>query len=163
METILTTTGYPALLMVSFLAATVLPLGSEWLLALQIAAGNNVTASVAIATVGNLLGALTTYWIGLRGGDWFIRTVLRISPERQTQAMHYFQRYGAWSLLFSWLPVIGDPLCLIGGILRVSITRFTTLVAIGKGARYATIAWLTITGKQALSACISLFHHLPNA
>ena len=148
MESILVSAGYPALFLVSFLAATILPLGSEWLLVLQIAAGCNATATVVVATAGNLAGALTTYWIGLRGGDWFVRTALRIPVTRQERAIHFFERYGSWALIFSWLPVIGDPLCLIGGILRVSLLRFTLLVAMGKLGRYATVAWLTVMGKK---------------
>jgi membrane protein YqaA with SNARE-associated domain len=158
METAFVTGGYPALFLVSFLAATIVPLGSEWLLALQTVNGGNPAAMVAVATFGNLLGALTTYWIGLKGGPWLIRNVLRISAEQQGRAERFFSRYGAWSLLFSWLPVIGDPLCLMGGILRVSLARFTLLVAVGKGARYATVVWLTLAGKKAFfSACVLHF------
>jgi membrane protein YqaA with SNARE-associated domain len=148
MESTLAAGGYPALFLVSFLAATMLPLGSEWLLALQVATGGNPVALVVVATVGNLLGALTTYWIGLRGGQWLIRRGLRISPDQQERAERTFRRYGVWSLLLSWLPVIGDPLCLMGGIMRISLPLFTLLVAIGKGARYATLAWLTLAGKS---------------
>jgi membrane protein YqaA with SNARE-associated domain len=158
METTLVNAGYPALLLLSFLAATLIPLGSEWLLILQVAAGGNLVALVLVATVGNLLGALTTYWIGLRGSDWLIARVLRISPEQQERAIRFYQRYGSWSLLLSWLPIVGDPLCLIGGVVRVSFIRFTTLVAIGKSARYATIAWLTHLGGQSLAASVMQYY-----
>jgi len=158
MEATLATGGYPALFIVSFLAATIVPLGSEWLLALQVAAGGTIATLVAVATIGNLLGALTTYWIGLQGGSWLIRRVLRISADQQGRAELFFSRYGAWSLLFSWLPVIGDPLCLMGGILRVSLARFTLLVAIGKVARYTFVAWLALAGKKAFFTAVMLHY-----
>ena len=155
MESTLVTAGYPALFLVSFLAATLLPLGSEWLLVLQLIAGGNLVTAVLVATAGNLLGALTTYWIGLRGSDWLTTRLLRISAEQRERAHQFYRRYGSWSLLLSWLPVIGDPFCLIGGLVRVPFSRFVGLVALGKGARYATVAWLTLTGEKALSALLT--------
>lgn len=159
MESMLVDAGYPALFLVSFLAASLLPLGSEWLVALHVAAGGTTSTIVAVATAGNLLGAMTTYWIGLKGGDWLVRTALRISHAQQDRAAGIFRRYGAWSLLFSWLPVVGDPLCLVGGILRVPFAQFSMLVAIGKCGRYATVAWLAIEGKKTFFSS-PLFHYL---
>nr|NIS40116.1 DedA family protein [Desulfuromonadales bacterium] len=121
-----------------------LPLGSEWLLVVLLVRGYDPLASVAVATLGNSLGACTTFAIGLYGGPWLMARVLRISEQKQQRAEKLYARYGSWSLLLSWLPVIGDPLCLVGGILRVGFRRFVVLVTCGKLARYAVVGWLTL-------------------
>jgi len=148
MHEALATYGYPALFLLSFLAATLLPLGSEWLLVTMIVQRHDPFATVAVATVGNYLGACTSYAIGTYGGSYFIKRILRISDPERERAERFFARYGSWSLLLSWLPVIGDPLCLAGGLFKISFVRFSALVAAGKLARYASIAWLTLAGVQ---------------
>lgn len=129
----------------SFLASTLLPLGSEWLLVMMLAAGYEPVSAVAVATLGNYLGAVVTYLIGLWGGSWLIEKVMRVSAGQQERARDYYRRYGAFSLFFSWLPVIGDPLCLVGGMLRIHFGLFTLLVASGKLLRYVVTAFLTAT------------------
>jgi len=136
--------GYIALFCMSFLASTLLPLGSEWLLVLMLAGGYEPLSTVAVATVGNYLGAVVTYLTGLWGGNWLIVRLLRVSPEQQERARDYYGRYGTLSLLFSWLPIIGDPLCLVGGMLRIDFGLFTLLVASGKLIRYSFTAWITL-------------------
>lgn len=136
--------GYPALFLLSFLASTLVPLGSEWLLVVLLINGFDLSAVVAVATVGNSCGALTTYAVGLWGGPFLIQRILRIRPEKQRRAELYFNRYGIWALLFSWLPVIGDPLCLAGGVLRTGFGRFILLVATGKFVRYLIVAQLVV-------------------
>lgn len=143
MEEWLIQQGYPALLLLSFLASTLVPLGSEWLLVVLLLKGFDPGACVAVATLGNTLGALTTYGIGVWGGPLLIGWVLRIDESARRRAEHFYARYGRWSLLFSWLPVVGDPLCLVAGVLRVGPIRFLTLVGTGKLARYALVALLT--------------------
>jgi membrane protein YqaA with SNARE-associated domain len=146
MEPFLAAHGYPALFALSFLAATLLPLGSEWLLVALLLNRHDPVAAVTVATAGNYLGACTTWLIGMYGGSWLVRTVLRIDEAAENRARQLYARYGAWSLLFSWLPIVGDPLCLVGGVLRVGFGRFSLLVAAGKFSRYAAIAWLTLAG-----------------
>jgi len=146
MERLLDPYGYPALFALSFLASTVLPVGSEWHLALLLIQQKDPVITVAVATFGNTLGACTTWAIGLYGGPFLIRRVLRIDVAAEASAEHTYRRYGSWSLLFSWLPVIGDPLCLLAGILKIGFCRFTLLVFTGKLARYAVAAWLTLGG-----------------
>jgi membrane protein YqaA with SNARE-associated domain len=133
-----------ALFLLSFLASTLIPLGSEWLLISLLVQGTDPVLAVGSATAGNTLGAFTTYLIGLYGGDYLIRKVLRIDEIAQQRAGRTYRRYGSWSLLFSWLPVIGDPLCLVGGLLKVGFARFALLVCIGKLGRYLTVCWLTL-------------------
>jgi membrane protein YqaA with SNARE-associated domain len=143
--------GYPALFVLSFLASTLFPLGSEWLLITLLLRKHDPVLAVAVASAGNYLGACTSYAVGIYGGDWLIRRVLRIDEEAERRADRLYGRYGSWSLLFSWLPVVGDPLCLIGGVLKVGFARFSVLVFAGKLARYAAVAWLTLAGAQMMN------------
>ena len=136
--------GYLSLFFMSFLASTLLPLGSEWLLVMMLVGGYDPTSTVATATVGNYMGAVVTYLIGIGGGNWLIEKVMRVAPRQQERARSYYQRFGVYSLLFSWLPVLGDPLCLVAGVLRINFGLFTLLVASGKLVRYAVTAWITL-------------------
>ncbi len=142
METFLLDHGLPALFLLSLLAATLIPLGSEWLLVALILQGLPATQVVAIATLGNVLGALITYAIGIWGSEFFMNKLLRVNKKQTARAMRLYQRYGAVSLLFAWVPIIGDPLCLVAGILRLHPGLFLVCVFIGKLGRYAFIAML---------------------
>ena len=146
MESWLLENGYAALFLLSFLASTLVPLGSEWLLVTLLVNGFEPTRAVAVATLGNSCGALTTYLLGLWGASFLFRRVLRISPESQQRAERSFPRYGSWVLLFSWLPVLGDPICLAAGVLKTGIWRFVLLVSLGKFLRYAVLAKLVVEG-----------------
>jgi membrane protein YqaA with SNARE-associated domain len=136
--------GYPALFGVSFLASTLLPLGSEWLLVLMLIKGYDPASSVLTATAGNTLGACTTWLAGRYGGDWLLGRLFRISEQQRQRAEAWYGRYGVLSLLVSWLPVVGDPLCLVGGLLKIRFPLFLVLAGVGKLVRYAAIAWLTV-------------------
>lgn len=147
MEQLIASHGLPALFLLSFLASTLLPLGSEWLLVLLVLRRGDPLPAVAVATAGNYLGACTTYLIGLYGGTLLVRRLLRIDAAAEDRARRLYCRYGTWSLFFSWLPVIGDPLCLVGGLFRVGFGRFSLLVGSGKLLRYAAVAWLTLQSR----------------
>ena len=141
-------TDYLLLFLSAFIAATVLPFYSEaWLyLLLQDAEGlAQIATPVMVAGSGNVLGACVNWWLGrslLRFADrrWFYFT-----PAQIARAQAQFQRYGRWTLLFSWVPVVGDPLTLIAGLLRVPFGTFVLLVTAGKLARYAVVAWLAVS------------------
>ncbi|HBI15089.1 MAG TPA: hypothetical protein DDY20_06190 [Desulfobulbaceae bacterium] len=150
MEEFLLNQGTLALFVLGFLAATLVPVGSEWLLVALLIRGHDPFPAVVAATAGNTLGACTTYCIGLWGAPLLIGKLLRISPAQQKKAESLYSRYGAWSLLLSWLPVVGDPLCLAGGILRIRFARFLLLVLSGKLARYALVCFVTLK-----AACIA--------
>ncbi len=141
--------GLPALFCLSFLAATILPIGSEWLLVLLVIQGRSPVYVVMTASIGNFLGACTTYCLGLWGSDFLVRSVLRTTEKQMKRAQRLYKKFGTWSLLLSWLPVIGDPLCLLAGLFKVGFQRFSFLVFIGKFARYATLAILTLKGTGA--------------
>ncbi len=141
MDLLVTDHSLSTLFLLSFAASTVLPLGSEWLLALLIVNGHPVVPAVLTATIGNFLGACTTYLIGLWGAEFLISKLLRISPETSDKAQTVFNKWGVWALFFSWLPVIGDPLCLAAGILKTNPYIFSILVITGKAFRYVFVAW----------------------
>ncbi len=138
--------GLPSLFLLGFLAATILPIGSEWLLIILILQGVSPIDVVITASVGNFLGACTTYLIGMWGSDFFIRTILRISDQQLARSKAVYEKYGVWSLLLSWVPIVGDPLCLLAGLFRVGFGRFSLLVFIGKFSRYAALAFLILPG-----------------
>ncbi len=138
--TIFTTPSLSLLFVLSFLAATLLPIGSECLLIVMVLQGFSLQNVVITATLGNFLGACTTYLIGIWGADFFIRTILRISDTQLVNAKKMYGKYGSWSLLLSWLPIIGDPLCLVAGVFGISFIRFSALVFVGKLFRYAILA-----------------------
>lgn len=144
MDDLFTSHGYLTLFMLSFLASTIVPIGSEWLLVTLLVKGHDPVLSVVVATAGNTLGACTTYGIGLFGGPFLIGRILRISDEARQKAERLYARYGSWSLLLSWFPVLGDPLCLVGGMLRIRFGRFTILVLSGKLARYAIVSSIAL-------------------
>ena len=126
----------------AFLAATFVPLASELTLAAGLAAGGSVHWLVACATLGNTLGAVVNWGLGrfierFRDRKWF-----PVDAKRLEQGQVWFRRYGAWSLLFAWVPVVGDALTVIAGTMRIHIAPFLVLVAAGKGARYAVLAFL---------------------
>ena len=144
------TYGLPALFLISFCASTLLPLGSEWLLVIVLLQGTDPTTTVLVATLGNTLGSGASYLLGRWGGTWLVQRLLRIDAQRRLQAEHWFKRFGSWALLLAWLPVIGDPLCLAGGVLKTPPGRFFLLVATGKGLRYLTVAVLTLQSADLL-------------
>ena len=151
MPELLTEYGLFSLFLLSFCASTLLPLGSEWLLVALLLNGTDPLNSILIATLGNSLGAVTNYLIGRWGSDWLMSKLLRIDQSQQQRAEHWFNRYGSWALLLSWLPIIGDPLCLVSGSLKTPLLRFALLVTTGKGLRYTTVALLTLQGAKAFA------------
>ena len=150
MPELLTEYGLLSLFLLSLCASTLIPLGSEWLLVTLVLGGSDPLAAVAVSSLGNTLGAITNYLIGLGGSRWLIEKLLRINERQQQRAHRWFARYGSWALLFSWLPIVGDPLCLIAGMLRQSFAKFVLLVGIGKTARYILVAYLALTGNALL-------------
>lgn len=129
-----------SLLLAAFLAATLLPGSSEAALAALVTSYPASTATLfAVATVGNTAGAALNWWLGrflnrFAGQKWFPADAHRID-----QASRMFARYGSWVLLFSWLPVVGDPLTIVAGALRTNFALFLALVMIGKAARYGAL------------------------
>lgn len=128
------------LALVAFLAATILPFSSELAVTGMVAQGYPVAAVVLVATIGNVLGSLTNYALGRWAGRAAVIRLLRVTEDSLSQAEDRFKRYGTVALLLAWVPVIGDPLTVIAGVLRVKVGMFVLLVTVGKCARYAVIA-----------------------
>ena len=143
LEGILINYGYIGLFLASFLASTILPFGSEGILILLIYKKLNIPALVLIASVGNFLGACTSYYIGLKGRS-FVEKYLRFDPMDIEKAEKFFTRYGSFVLLFTWLPIIGDAFTVVGGLLRLKFWIFSVLVFTGKFLRYLAVAYFTV-------------------
>lgn len=124
----------------AFLAATILPFSSEVVLAAALADPETSRWLLwTAATTGNTLGAVVNWGLGRFATQYRDRKWFPASEAQMTKAETWFQKYGVWSLLMSWLPVGGDALTVIAGLLRVRFDVFLILVAIGKGARYAAV------------------------
>jgi membrane protein YqaA with SNARE-associated domain len=127
----------------AFLAATVLPFDSEVTLFLLLERGAPPLYLLTIATAGNTLGAVVNWALGRYLLHYQDRRWFYFSREQIARAQAWFQRRGVWCLLLAWLPLGGDALTLIAGIMRVSLPLFIVLVGIGKGLRYLAVIWLT--------------------
>lgn len=133
--------AYGGLFLSALVAATVLPAQSELLLAALLRSGDWSTGLLlASASVGNVLGSVINYWLG-RGAEAFShRRWFPASPPALSRAQHWYRRYGRWYLLLSWVPIVGDPLTVVAGVLREPIWRFLLLVTIAKVGRYIVLA-----------------------
>lgn len=124
----------------ALLSSTLFPGGSEALLLYRLHQGADPLSSVAIATAGNVLGSLITYAMG-RFGRRAVQHRTVKTEQHVARAERWFARFGRPALLLAWLPVVGDPLCLVAGVLRVGIGSFLLLVTLGKLARYTVLVW----------------------
>jgi len=134
---------YLSLFTISFLAATILPFSSEITLSVLIVTSNydNLLLLIA-ASLGNVLGSVINWTLGFYSRKF---TTKKWFPFKETQIERssvWFRKFGKWSLLFAWVPVIGDPLTLVAGLLRVKFLEFLILVMIGKISRYIVIFYL---------------------
>jgi len=129
---------YLTLFLVAFASATLLPMGSEALLLYDISQGYTVWILWLVASVGNTLGSMVNYWLGFKG-EAYLENKGYLSQEKMDRARVSFDRYGGWTLLLSWVPIIGDPLTFIAGVLKYRFWWFTVIVAVAKATRYAVI------------------------
>lgn len=125
----------------SLLAATLLPGGSEALLLYDLSLGYNPLLLIFTATIGNTIGSVINYVIGLKGTDYIISRGYA-KEEKLQKAENFYQEYGVWSLLLSWMPIIGDPITFIAGVLHFDFKKFVLIVLFAKGVRYLVIAQL---------------------
>jgi len=132
---------YVTLFLSAFLAATIFPAQSETLLAYQISQNPNaVVALVGVATFGNVFGSVVNWLLGRfasKAGGSF-----QVKEERLSRAKDFYFKYGRYTLLFSWVPFVGDPITIVAGVMRERISTFLVLVTIGKLARYLFVAGL---------------------
>ena len=136
--------GHIGLFIAAFLAATILPLSSEIVLSALLLSGLSPTTLVIIATTGNVLGSLTNYALGYWASLTVIKKWLRMSEDDFVQAEQRFIKYGMLSLCFAWVPIIGDPLTVLAGVLRIRLQWFLILVTAGKLMRYVVTSYMVM-------------------
>ena len=134
---------YLSLFAISFLAATILPFSSELTLAGLIATSNfDSLLLLIVASFGNILGSVVNWVLGFYSRNLTTKKWFPFKDKQIENSSKWFSKFGKWSLLFAWLPIIGDPLTLVAGLLRVRFLDFIILVTIGKVSRYLLIYYL---------------------
>lgn len=138
--------AYFGLFTAALVAATLLPAQSEAVLVgLLLNGGYSTAVLLLVATFGNLLGSLVNWLLGrsierMRHKRWF-----PVSEQQLKRAQQRYHRYGRWSLLLSWMPIIGDPITVVAGTLREPLWSFLLLVTLAKGGRYLVLAAITFS------------------
>ena len=132
---------YLTLFFSAFISATLIPFGSEALLIYYIKEGYNVYFLILFATLGNTLGSILNYFLGLKGESFLVKNNF-LKEKLLLKSKNYFYKYGWFCILFSWLPIIGDPITFIAGVLKFNLKLFILLVLIAKFSRYLFIALL---------------------
>ena len=131
---------YFSLFTISFLAATILPLSSELTLVGLISTSNYDNLLLLIlASFGNVLGSVVNWSLGFYSRNLVTKKWFPFNERQIKKSSGWFNKFGKWSLLFSWVPIVGDPLTLVAGLLRVKFIDFLILVTIGKVSRYIII------------------------
>lgn len=134
---------YLTLFISAFISATLFPLGSEALLVYNINEGYNIVYLLIFATIGNTLGSLFNYFLGLKGEEYLERKSY-LKQNKIKKYKEFFDKYGAYSLLLSWVPIIGDPITLVAGVLKYDIKKFVLLVILAKFLRYLFLTIATL-------------------
>ena len=135
--------SYFQLSLISFLAATILPFSSEVVLTTMYLSNSFEPYFLLIfASIGNIMGSITNWYLGKKISLFQNRKWFPVSPDQLERSRKYFQKYGLWSLLLAWVPIIGDPLTLLAGVLKVRFSIFFLLVSISKISRYVFILYL---------------------
>lgn len=135
--------AYLLLFLSAFGAATLLPLQSEGVLVgLLVQTQYSAYLLLVIATMGNVLGSCVNWYLGLRIERFKHKKWFPVSEKNMIKAEKIYQKYGFWSLLLSWTPVIGDPITLIAGLMKENFWRFLFIVTIAKAGRYLFIYWV---------------------
>ncbi len=135
--------AYATLFFVAFLSGSLLPLGSEGLLLYDLTQGYNPFALIAFATLGNTLGALLNYYLGSKGEE-FLEKKGFLEAKKMQKAKKRFQKWGGFALLLSPLPIIGDPITFIAGILHYNLKFFLFIVFFAKMIRYILLAFFVL-------------------
>ena len=135
----MSTVGLPAVFIVATVSATLIPMGSEPVLFAYVSLNpQDYWLAITVATVGNTIGGMINWWLGLLARN----TYESLKGETNSRAQAWLEQKGPPMLLLSWLPAIGDPLCLVAGWLRFNWLQCLIYMAIGKLLRYITLTWL---------------------
>lgn len=138
---------YAMLFAVAFGAATILPLQSEAMLIGLLLVDYSPAWLIVIASVGNVLGSVVNWMLGRQVEKFRKRRWFPVNEAQLERAQRWYQRHGKWSLLLSWVPVVGDPLTVIAGVLREPLPVFLVLVTIAKVGRYLALAAVVLAGR----------------
>lgn len=136
---LLTDWGYVGMFLSAFLAGTILPFSSEAVLLACIGLGLDPVASTLATTAGNALGGLTCYWIGHLGKMEWIEKYFKVDQKQMDKATRFIHGRGSWMALFSFLPVIGDAILIVLGLMRANIWVVAVSMTAGKLLRYALL------------------------
>lgn len=142
--------GYIGVFIAAFLAATILPFSSEVVLSGVLLTGASYALCITAATLGNWLGGMTCYWLGLLGKREWIIKYLKLKEEKLDRVTRWLQKKGAWMAFFVFLPGIGDFFAVALGLLRANIWAVAGFMLAGKLFRY--LIWV-----KAVDWIISLF------
>ena len=135
---------YTGLFASAFLAATIFPAQSEAGLAYLVAMGEQpVGLLVLVASAGNTAGAVVNWYLGRQLGRFSDRRWYPANKTRLAAATSWYQKYGYWSLLASWVPIIGDPITLVAGFFRAPLWSFVVIVGLAKTVRYLVVVLMT--------------------
>ena len=128
------------LFLLAFSAATLLPGGSEaGLLAIRAVSDYSDLTLLVVASVGNILGSVVNYWLGRFALQYQTRRWFPVSPARLIRVTNWFLRWGQGVVLLAWVPIIGDPVTVVAGVMRMSFGRFLILVSLSKTLRYVAV------------------------
>ena len=134
---------YLSLFVISFLAATILPFSSELTLTGLMATSNyDNSLLLIVVSLGNVLGSVVNWILGFYSRNLSTKKWFPFKDEQIEKSSKWFKRFGKWSLLFAWVPIVGDPLTLAAGLLKIKFIEFLILVTIGKVGRYLVIFYL---------------------
>jgi len=137
--------AYLILFASAFLSATLLPLQSEAVLVgLLLQEKYWVSILLLSASIGNILGSCVNWHLGIKIEQYKDRKWFPVSERQMLKAERIYQKYGYWSLLLSWVPIIGNPITLISGLLKEKFTRFLFMVSLAKIGRYLFVCWITL-------------------
>lgn len=134
---------YLTLFFTAFISATLFPMGSEALLIYDISEGFNVYLLLLFATLGNTLGSCVNYYFGYKGEEYLEEKKI-LTKEKVLKYKAFFDKYGSFTLLLSWMPIIGDPITFIAGVLKYSFKKFFFIVLFAKFIRYLFLAFVTL-------------------
>lgn len=139
--------GYLGMGVLAFLSGSIVPITSEVLLLFFLGVGLNAVTLTAVATLGNTLGGVTCFFIGMLANKEKVFKMFKITPRRMQRADKIVQRYGYWAAAISFVPVLGETLLVALGIMRVSWWKVALVMAVGKLVRYSfiTISYLGVT------------------
>lgn len=137
--------SYLILFSSAFLSATLLPLQSEAVLVtLLLQEKYWVSLLLISASLGNILGSCVNWYLGIKIEQYKDRKWFPVSEKNMQKAEAIYQKYGYWSLLLSWVPIIGDPITLIAGLLKENFARFLLMVSLAKIGRYLFVYWVVL-------------------